>query len=94
MDCGDGACHTVPVYEGYALPYATLPHDITGAELTDHLMSLLLGSGLAFPRNSEIVRDIKEKTCYIALDFEAEVEMFRDDPSHSNISYTLPDGQV
>jgi len=95
LDSGDGVTHTVPIYEGYSLPHAIDRTELAGRDLTEWMRECLEQEGHKFTTSAEmeIVRDIKEKLCYVSLDYEKSVENVATDPKLTK-EFTLPDGNI
>lgn len=101
---GDGVSYIVPIDDGYALSYpgATQCFNWAGCELTEYLMQMLTEHGYSSGRpldkivhnrkeRHEVIRDIKEKLCYVAMDFDQEMQK---SASLDRKVYELPDGQT
>ena len=92
LDSGDGVSHAVPVFEGFSMPHAIRRVDVAGRDVTDHLQLLLRKAGynLSTTAEREVVRIIKEKMCYVALNPGKEEK----DASGRTETFTLPDGNA
>ena len=95
IDIGDGVSHIVPIFEGFALNHAIQRLDLAGRDITKYLKRLLKQNGSSFDTSSEfeIVRDIKEKLCYVANDTEKEILLSKRVAGMDKM-YMLPDGET
>ena len=91
---GDGVSYAVPIDYGYALTHAILHLELGGRHVTEYLIKLLMERGYSFnpALELEIAREIKEKLCYVAQDFEQEM-IIAGSCTNINQSYQLPDGR-
>ncbi|CAK1357539.1 Actin-like protein [Cercospora beticola] len=99
LDAGDGVSHAVPVYEGFAIPNSIRRIDVAGRDVTEELQRLLRKGGNVFHTSAEkeIVKQIKEKVSYVALDPKKEEKEWLNASNRGGesktIEYTLPDGK-
>ena len=95
LDCGDGVTHCVPIYDGFALSHAVTRIDLAGRDVTEHLMLLLRRAGYPFHTSAEfeLVRQIKEKNCYVAAIYSKEEQFQEEQTKNLVTNYVLPDGR-
>jgi actin, other eukaryote len=81
----------VPVFASHALKFQSQTINIGGDNVTDFLMKLLNENGYRLNTTSErkMVRDIKEKLCYVSTDYENELNS-----NDLQKTYELPDGTM
>lgn len=65
IDSGDSVTHTVPIFEGYALPHAIQKLEIGGRDITEYLSKIVNEAGYQIDE-IDVIKEIKEKLCYIA----------------------------
>ena len=88
---GDSLSYIVPIHEGKPLPHARIRLNYAGRQLTKFMMSMLNRSGYKFSvTQRKGVREVKEKLCYVALDFQGTAAS----DSNQEKSYKLPNGTL
>ena len=65
FDSGAGVSHTVPIYEGYALPHAIIRLDLAGNDLNEYTKKISPVS-----LSDKEAEELKIKAGYVAIDFE------------------------
>ena len=93
VDSGEGVTHTVPIYEGFAVPHAIPRVPLAGCDLTVYFQELLKKLGYSFttPDEVESVGWLKERVCQVALDYNAAIKEASESKSLEK-KETLPDG--
>ena len=91
IESGGGlTCSTCCIDSNYQ-PISCSQMDLAGSDITDYLVKLLTerGFSLTTVEQREVIRTLKEKICYVALDLNQEVRKLL-----PRSKYKLPDGQV
>ncbi|XP_051002837.1 uncharacterized protein LOC127189771 [Acomys russatus] len=93
IESGEGMTYFVPIINGYPLPLSTTKLDIAGQDLTLYLLKLLSdnGNSLVGVADREYIRDLKEKHCFVALEYDMEMSKTTV-PSYQK-KFQLPDGK-
>ena len=88
VDSGDIITNLVPVFDGFSLPCGITKFKIAGRDLTEYMITLLYYKGVRLNTTAEkeIAKNIKEKVCFLAFDYEHEYNCV------DKFDYELPDG--
>ena len=92
VDMGNSNFSSVPVFEGFALNNLSSKCQFGGKEIENYLMNLMQKKGYNITTFAEkyLVRDIKEKLCFVSQDFEKKSKT----ENCKEVCYELPNGQV
>jgi actin-related protein len=74
LESGDGLTQIVPIYEGGSILHAIITPKIAGGDITTWIQKIVIQYRIPWSSlvGQNIIRDVKEKLAYVALDFEAE----------------------
>ena len=94
LDSGDGVTHCIPIAYGYIIHPKIKRLDIAGRHITDYLTKLLQLKGYAFNSTAdfELVREMKEKYCFVSCDIESDRTLDKE-TTYYNTVHRLPDGR-
>jgi actin-related protein len=87
VQAGHGGIDVVAIYEDYVLPHAALHLALGGQDLNKYLQKRLNQKGI-YDVDVQTCQRIKEKLCYVALDFDQERSSGAQEEH-----FALPDGR-
>jgi len=96
---GEGVTMVTPIWKGNAVQHAATAFNLTGFEMTDHVIKLLKerGHNLNTAAEREIARDLKEKLTYVVISGDVAGEVAQATTMagvEMRGEYTLPDGSA
>jgi actin-related protein 2 len=94
LDSGDGVSHCIPIFYDCILHHNIKRLDIAGRHITEYLIKLLQVKGYAFNSTAdfEVVREMKEKYCFVSCDIESDRKLDKETTYYNSI-HKLPDGR-
>ena len=74
VDSGDGVTHCIPVVDMSIMSHQIGRMNIAGRHITNHLVKLMSMRGYPFNSTAdfEIIREIKEKYCFVSGDLKVD----------------------
>lgn len=68
FDSDEGVSHTVPIYEGYALPHAILRLDLASRDLDQYLQRLMADRGISI--DQQTASELMDRLGYVVQNYE------------------------
>ncbi|KAH3759865.1 actin, cytoplasmic 2 [Pelomyxa schiedti] len=95
INVGGGVTQILPVSGGHFSLSRAKRLDFGGRDLTDYLVNFMNrgGSNITSVAEKAVIRDLKEKLCYVALDFGDEMKK-AESPVSIEQQYEMPDGRI
>lgn len=92
VNLGERVSYIVPIYETFVINHAIINFDIIGEDIAKYLKRLLQqeGSLSGISWDMHLIRDIKKKLCYVAIDPDNELDRIQGEKG----TYNFPDGNV
>ncbi|PAV17423.1 actin ARP6 [Pyrrhoderma noxium] len=94
VDTGFSFTHIVPLVSGRILWEAVRRIDVGGKLLTNHLKEMLSYRQLDLMGETYITNEVKERCCYVSLDYSRDMELARSGSSQIVQEYVLPNYSV
>jgi len=91
LQMGGGLTQAVVVIEGCSFPHSYGSLDVAGSDLSAYMATLCKGRGSS-PMYRRACTDIKENFCYVAQDYEQEIQNAT--KMDEQALYKLPDGEI
>jgi actin len=92
IEIGDSNTRIVPIFQGYKIQHAVRILDIGGRTFTRYMETTLesLGWSVDSSIRRELVRVLKEKACFVSLDYKEDLKR----SEQYTKDYSLPDGST
>ncbi|KAJ5075064.1 actin-7-related [Anaeramoeba ignava] len=96
IDLGEEISRGIPIIEGYSVPNSIFSVDIGGSDLTEYLIQMINQKNYPFTHSLEkqVFQEIKEKICYVDMDFNDKMEIPFQSNLENEIDFDLGDGNV
>eukprot|EP01127_Copromyxa_protea_P016355 TRINITY_DN4839_c0_g1_i1.p1 TRINITY_DN4839_c0_g1~~TRINITY_DN4839_c0_g1_i1.p1 ORF type:complete len:441 (-),score=73.48 TRINITY_DN4839_c0_g1_i1:44-1366(-) len=92
VDTGYSFSHIVPFFDNTKLTYAIKRIDVGGKVITNYLKEVVSHRHWNMMEATYLINNIKERVCYVSLDFEADMRLCRLKKSNKvRRQYVLPD---